>query len=257
MHLLKKEPQNGLHTKMKNSYENIQLSLEESVAKIYLNRPDKLNAYTPDMGDEIIDAFRKADSDDSIKVIGFLGNGQSFCAGADREFLTGNKLSKSGLKIGEDEFIKSFVLELSKSSKVLIAGLHGSCVGIGITMVLPFDLRIAEINSTISFPFIKLGILPGLASTYYLPLLVGKNKAKELILTNASLSATEAKDIGLVNQVVPNGELEASLSKISLSFDDIQINALIAAKKAFQPDLEEQVQNAINNERNLLKTLKN
>ena len=148
-------------------------------------------------------------------------------------------------------------MELSKSSKVLIAGLHGSCVGIGITMVLPFDLRIAEINSTISFPFIKLGILPGLASTYYLPLLVGKNKAKELILTNASLSATDAKDIGLVNQVVPNGELEASLSKISLSFDDIQINALIAAKKAFQPDLEEQVQNAINNERNLLKTLKN
>ena len=113
MHLLKKEPQNGLHTKMKNSYENIQLSLEESVAKIYLDRPDKLNAYTPDMGDEIIDAFRKADSDDSIKVIGFLGNGQSFCAGADREFLTGNKLSKSGLKIGEDEFYDSYYIYLT------------------------------------------------------------------------------------------------------------------------------------------------
>ena len=123
-------------------------------------------------------------------------------------------------------------------------------------MVLPFDIRVATINSSISFPFIKLGILPGLASTYYLPLLVGKNKAKEIILTNAKLSAAEAKDIGLVNQVVENDLLEETVSNISASFDETKINALIAAKTAFQPNLEEEVQNAINNERNLLKTLK-
>ena len=122
-------------------------------------------------------------------------------------------------------------------------------------MVLPFDIRVATVNSSISFPFIKLGILPGLASTYYLPLLVGKNKAKEIILTNAKFSAAEAKDIGLVNQVVENDVLEDTVSNISSSFDDIKINALIAAKKAFQPNLEENVQNAINNERNLLKHL--
>ena len=94
-------------------------------------------------------------------------------------------------------------------------------------------------------------------STYYLPLLVGKNKAKEIILTNAQLSAAEAKDIGLVNQVVENDALEDTVSNISSSFDEIKINALIAAKKAFQPNLEVNVQNAINNERNLLKTLVN
>ena len=153
-----------------NNYENIKLIIENSLAKIYLDRPEKLNAYTPDMGDEIIHAFRKVNADNTIKVISIFGNGKSFCAGADKEYLIGNKLSKTGLKIGEDEFIKSFVLELSQSKKVLIAGLHGSCVGIGITMVLPFDIRVATINSSISFPFIKLGILPGLASTYYLPL---------------------------------------------------------------------------------------
>jgi len=239
-----------------NNYENIKLIIENSLAKIYLNRPEKLNAYTPDMGDEIIHAFRKVNADNTIKVISIFGNGKSFCAGADKEYLIGNKLSKTGLKIGEDEFIKSFVLELSQSKKVLIAGLHGSCVGIGITMVLPFDIRVATINSSISFPFIKLGILPGLASTYYLPSLVGKNKAKEIILTNAKLSAAEAKDIGLVNQVVENDLLEETVSNISASFDETKINALIAAKTAFQPNLEEEVQNAINNERNLLKTLK-
>ena len=239
-----------------NNYEQIEFKIEGSLAKIYLNRPSKLNAYTPDMGDEIINAFRIANSDQNIKAISFLGKGDSFCSGADRDYLTGNQLSKSGLKIGEDEFIKSFVLEISQSNKILIAGLHGSCVGIGITMVLPFDIRIAEPNAKISFPFLKLGILPGLASTYFLPSLVGISKAKEIILTNANLSAQEAKEIGLINEVVNKDNLDNAITEIALSFDEIDLNTLISAKKAFNPNLEEKVQDAINNERNLLKTFK-
>ena len=239
-----------------NNYEQIEFMIEGSLAKIYLNRPSKLNAYTPDMGDEIINAFRIANSDQDIKAISFMGKGDSFCSGADRDYLTGNQLSKSGLKIGEDEFIKSFVLEISQSNKILIAGLHGSCVGIGITMVLPFDIRIAEPNAKISFPFLKLGILPGLASTYFLPSLVGISKAKEIILTNANLSAQEAKEIGLINEVVNKDNLDNAITKIALSFDAIDLNTLISAKKVFNPNLEEKVQDAINNERNLLKTFK-
>lgn len=239
-----------------NNYEQIEFKIEGSLAKIYLNRPSKLNAYTPDMGDEIINAFRIANSDQDIKAISFMGKGDSFCSGADRDYLTGNQLSKSGLKIGEDEFIKSFVLEISQSNKILIAGLHGSCVGIGITMVLPFDIRIAEPNAKISFPFLKLGILPGLASTYFLPSLVGISKAKEIILTNANLSAQEAKEIGLINEVVNKNNLENAITEIALSFDAIDLNTLISAKKVFNPNLEEKVQDAINNERNLLKTFK-
>ena len=239
-----------------NNYKQIEFIIDGSIAKIYLNRPNKLNAYTPDMGDEIINAFRKANLDNDIKTICFFGNGDSFCAGADRDYLNGNKKSKSGLNIGEDEFIKSFVLELSRSSKILIAGLHGSCVGIGITMVLPFDIRIADINTIISFPFIKLGILPGLASTYFLPSLVGPSKAKEIILTNAKLTAQQAKEIGLINDIVNNGSLHNTITKFALSFDEIDLNTLVGAKKAFQSNLEEKVQNAINNERNLLKILK-
>ena len=239
-----------------NNYEQIEFKIEGSLAKIYLNRPSKLNAYTPDMGDEIINAFRIANSDQDIKAISFMGKGDSFCSGADRDYLSGNQLSKSGLKIGEDEFIKSFVLEISQSNKILIAGLHGSCVGIGITMVLPFDIRIAESNAKISFPFLKLGILPGLASTYFLPSLVGISKAKEIILTNANLSAQEAKEIGLINEVVNKDNLDNAITEIALSFDEIDLNTLISAKKAFNPNLEEKVQDAINNERNLLKTFK-
>jgi 2-(1,2-epoxy-1,2-dihydrophenyl)acetyl-CoA isomerase len=237
-------------------YEQIIFKEEGPLARISLNRPDKLNAYTPDMGDEIIHAFRRANLNDDISSIAFLGVGKSFCAGADRNYLLGDKLSKSGLKIGEDEFISSFVSELSSSKKILIAGLKGSCVGIGITMVLPFDIRIAETNSLISFPFIKLGILPGLASTYFLRSLVGPNKAKEIILTNAKLTADQANAIGLVNEVVSDGAAEARINEIASSFGRMNQNLLFAAKEAFQINLEAEVESAIKIERNLLKNIK-
>ena len=236
-------------------YENIIYHEEGTLSKIYLNRPDKLNAYTPDMGDEIIHAFRHANSNNDIANIALLGKGESFCAGADRDYLLGDKLSKSGLRIGEDEFISSFVAELSSSKKILIAGLKGSCVGIGITMVLPFDIRVAETNALLSFPFIKLGILPGLASTYFLPALVGTNKAKEIILNNAKLTADEAKEIGLVNEVVEVNNSETRINELAYSMGEINQKILFAAKKAFQVNLEEEVQNAIKREKNLLKNI--
>ena len=123
------------------------------------------------MGDEIVHAFRHANSNKAISSIALLGRGESFCAGADKDYLIGGKLSKLGLRIGEDEFIASFVAELSSSEKILIAALKGSCVGIGVTIVFPFYIRVAETNAVLSFPFTKLGILPGLASTYFLPAL--------------------------------------------------------------------------------------
>lgn len=236
-------------------YEHIIYHEEGTLSKIYLNRPDKLNAYTPDMGDEIIHAFRHANSNNDIASIALLGKGESFCAGADRDYLLGDKLSKSGLRIGEDEFILSFVAELSSSKKILIAGLKGSCVGIGITMVLPFDIRVAETNALLSFPFIKLGILPGLASTYFLPALVGTNKAKEIILNNAKLTADEAKEIGLVNEVVEVNNSETRINELAYSMGEINQKILFAAKKAFQVNLEEEVQNAIKREKNLLKNI--
>ena len=236
-------------------YEHIIYHEEGTLSKIYLNRPDKLNAYTPDMGDEIIHAFRHANSNNDIASIALLGKGESFCAGADRDYLLGDKLSKSGLRIGEDEFISSFVAELSASKKILIAGLKGSCVGIGITMVLPFDIRVAETNALLSFPFIKLGILPGLASTYFLPALVGTNKAKEIILNNAKLTADEAKEIGLVNEIVEVNNSETRINELAYSMGEINQKILFAAKKAFQVNLEEEVQNAIKREKNLLKNI--
>ena len=241
-----------------SKYDQITYEVDGILGKIYLNRPKKLNAYTPDMGDEIIDAFRDANNNNNIVVIALLGHGKSFCAGADKDYLLGKKKSKSGLKIGEDEFISSFVKELASSNKILIGGIKGACIGIGITMLLPFDIRIAESNSMISFPFTKLGILPGLASSYFLPSLVGLNKAKQLILNNSKLKADEALSIGLINDIVDEGKVESKIDEYIDLYRTINKDILFKAKQAFSGDcLEEEVQNAINRETNLSKLLNN
>ena len=109
-----------------SKYDQITYEVDGILGKIYLNRPKKLNAYTPDMGDQIIDAFRDANNNNNIVAIALLGHGKSFCAGADKDYLLGKKKSKSGLKIGEDEFISSFVKELALSNKILIGGIKGA-----------------------------------------------------------------------------------------------------------------------------------
>ena len=151
------------------SYSEIIHDIKNRKSTITLNRPSKLNAYTPDMGDEIITAFRESSEDKKVEIIILRASGKGFCSGADREFLENKKLSKQGIKLGEDEFITSFVKEISDCPKPLISCINGIAVGIGVTMILPFDIRIASENASFSFPFTKLGILPGLGSSYFLP----------------------------------------------------------------------------------------
>tara|TARA_Y100000590_G_C15633814_1_gene982195 strand:+ start:608 stop:1327 length:720 start_codon:yes stop_codon:yes gene_type:complete len=237
-------------------YEHIIFSTSGALSTIVLNRPDKLNAYTPDMGDEIIDAYRKSIADDNIIAIALLGSGKSFCAGADKEFLIGNKVSKLGLKIGEDEFISSFTQELSSTEKILIAGIHGSAVGIGVTMVLPFDIRFATNDALFSFPFTKLGILPGLGSSFFLPELIGSSKAKEIILSNATINAQDALQIGLINEIISDDNLALRIQNEVSKYEKIDKKVIFAAKKAFMNNLEEKVQNAIKAEKDLLKTIR-
>jgi len=197
------------------TYSEIKHVINNRKSMITLNRPSRLNAYTPDMGDEIIAAFREDVIDSNVDVIILKASGKGFCAGADKDFLLGNKVSKKGIKLGKDEFITSFVRELSKCPKPLVAVVNGVAVGIGVTMILPFDIRIASAEASFSFPFTKLGILPGLGSSYYLPALVGASKAKELVLTGSTIDAHEALRIGLVNKVVASKDLVSTLDSIS------------------------------------------
>ena len=204
------------------------------------------------MGDEIIAAFREDVIDSNVDVIILKASGKGFCAGADKDFLLGNKVSKKGIKLGKDEFITSFVRELSKCPKPLVAVVNGVAVGIGVTMILPFDIRIVSAEASFSFPFTKLGILPGLGSSYYLPALVGASKAKELVLTGSTIDAHEALRIGLVNKVVASKDLVSTLDSISKEISASNQKIISLAKEMFN-DLDTNLDVAIQREKEFIK----
>lgn len=198
------------------SYQHILYGVEEHIATITLNRPDVLNAYTPDMGDEIVAAFRAAEKDTNVRAVILTGAGErGFCAGADRIYLQ-QPLPDGVRIIGEEELIQSFALELALFPKPTIAALNGHAVGIGMTMILPLDMRVAADHAKLALSFAKLGIMPGLGCTHLLPKIVGMHKAQELVMTARTITAQEACDIGLVNYVVPADKLMAKARELAL-----------------------------------------
>jgi enoyl-CoA hydratase/carnithine racemase len=189
-------------------YEEILHAVEDSIATITLNRPEKLNAYTPEMGEEVVDAFRRIREDDDIRAVILTGAGRGFCAGVDLEAL---KRSQSGhdakIKLGEEDFIRKLPLELWDYPKPVIVAINGAAIGVGATMTLPCDMRLASEDAKIAFPFTKLGILPGLGSSHLLPQLVGMGRALELILSGRTFSGLEAAGMGLVQRALPGQEV--------------------------------------------------
>ena len=191
------------------AYDNILFDVEEGIATITLNRPDKLNAYVPEMGDAVVDAFARARDDDAVRAVILTGAGRGFCAGVDLEALKASyaTAAESGRKLGEEDFLRKLPLRLLEYPKPVIAAINGHAIGVGITMTLPCDIRLAAEGAKIGLTFAKLGILPGLGSTHLLPRIVGIAKAQELVLTARVILAEEAREIGLVNAVAPADEL--------------------------------------------------
>ena len=217
------------------SYESILFDVEDGIATITLNRPDKLNAYTTEMGDEVYAAFRASLDDDAVRVIILTGAGRGFCAGVDLEHLkahqSGGNASK-GPKLGEEAFLKRMPLEFMEAPKPILAAMNGAAVGVGMTMALPCDLRIAAAGAKMGLTFARLGILPGLGSTHVLPRLVGMAKAQELVLTAKLVRAEEALEIGLVNHVVPAEEVLSTAKAIAAEMCESEPAVIAAAKRA-------------------------
>ena len=229
-------------------YEDIRYRLDEGIAHIELHRPERRNAYSSDMGHELVHALRAAMTDQAVRVVILSGAGKGFCAGADREYLAG-KPGRYGIPLGEEPFINEFTLELAASPKPLVAAMGGAAVGIGVTMVLPFDLRIAATDASFGFPFTRLGLVPGLGSTHLLTQLVGQAKAREWVLCGATLNAQEALAAGLVNQVVPSEQLMAEAEKWAHRMLESPPEAIAAAKRALTYGASASLSDALANEK--------
>lgn len=188
------------------AYEAITTELSDSVLTITLNRPEALNAYTARMGAELADAFVRADADDAVRVIIVTGAGRGFCAGADMS-AGADAFGGDGAKLfGEGRPTTGapkggFVEAIYACRKPSIAAINGGAVGVGITMTLPMDIRIAAEGAKIGFVFARRGIVPEAASSWFLPRLVGISKAMEWCATGRVMLADEAQAGGLLRSV--------------------------------------------------------
>jgi enoyl-CoA hydratase/carnithine racemase len=226
-------------------YQNILYDVSDGIATITLNRPDKLNAYTLAMGEEAYDAFQHSRDDDDARVVIVTGAGRGFCAGVDLEHLKadvtadekadrGDDDTRPGPKLGEEAFVRKLPLELVDFPKPVIAAINGACIGVGLTLALPCDVRIAAEDAKLGLTFAKLGILPGLGSTHLLPRLVGSARALELVLTAKVIRGAEAAEMGLVNHAVPAGDVVPLARETALMMIACAPEVLAAAKRALR-----------------------
>ncbi len=189
-------------------FETIGYEVAESVLTITLQRPERLNAFTEAMGAELIEAFEHADRDDEVRAIVVTGAGRGFCAGMD--------LGEGGATFDygerpEGEIPRDgggrVVLRIFEMTKPVIAAINGPAVGVGITMTLPMDIRLAAEGARIGFVFTRRGIVPEACSSWFLPRIVGISQAMEWVASGRVFTAREALAGGLVRSVHPEGEL--------------------------------------------------
>jgi enoyl-CoA hydratase/carnithine racemase len=192
------------------TYEQIRYEVEGPTLLITLDRPDQLNAFTSTMRDELIDAYHRADADDAIRAIIVTGAGRGFCAGADlsRGPSTFDRTKGGAVSAAKHRDGGGLVsLEVHKLKKPVIAAINGPAVGVGVTMTLPMDIRIASTMARMGFVFSRRGIVPEACSTYFLPRVVGPSQAAEWFYTGRIFDAAEALRGGLVSRVVEPAEL--------------------------------------------------
>lgn len=201
------------------SWKTISVDVEDQVATVRLNRPEKLNAWTPEMGAELVKAFGEIDKDPTIRVAVLGATGEkAFCAGADMDFFA--EQIEAGAESGGAARSTPLPGLLRKFSKPTIAAINGHALGIGATMPLLCDVRIASENARIGFLFSRMGLMAELGSTYLLPRIVGTARACEMMLTGKTFDASECERMGILNRVVPAeslrdcvGELAAEMKK--------------------------------------------
>ena len=189
-------------------FEQIRYEVDRNVLTITLDRPERLNAWTPRMGHELAAAFDRADADDDVRAVIVTGQGRGFCAGMDLEGGT-ETFDAKGFEPGQVRRDAGGIqtLRIFSSTKPVIAAVNGAAVGVGATMTLPMDIRLASEDARFGFVFTRRGIVPEACSSWFLPRIVGIGQALEWVTTGRVFGAEEALRAGLVRSIHPPGEL--------------------------------------------------
>lgn len=218
-------------------FHEILYEVKDGIATVTLHRPDKMNAVTPSMRKELIQAFHEADGDDAVRVVVVTGMGKAFCAGADLS--SGGSTFDQSRRLGREVPISEhrdgggqIALAIFRCRKPVIAAMNGHAVGVGITMTLPMDIRVVAEDAKIGFVFTRRGVVPDACASWFLPRIVGISKAAELIYTGRVFRAAEEANSGLFNWVVPHHEVLAKAVSIAKEIADNAAPVSVALSKA-------------------------
>jgi enoyl-CoA hydratase/carnithine racemase len=217
-------------------YEQIAVAVDAGILTLTLHRPDKLNAFTAKMMHEMIDVFTKVNTDDAVGCVIVTGSGRAFCAGADlsggaNTFDATTNPARKERDAGpvetvdwSDERVRDgggrVTLAIFECLKPVIAAVNGAAVGVGVTMQLPMDIRLASRDARFGFVFARRGIVPEAASSWFLPRLVGISKALEWCYSGKVFGAQEAYDAGLVSELLDGEELMSRAKQIAREIID-------------------------------------
>lgn len=207
----------------------VTLDISGTIATLRLNRPDKLNALTHEMGDRVVEAVRTLNAMPEVRVLVVRGEGRAFSAGGDLDWLLENsRRSEVENREGMEAFYKKF-LSLRELNVPAIAMIHGRATGAGFCFALGCDLRVASHDAIFSANFVRVGLNPGMGGSYSLTQLLGPGLARELILTGREVFADEALSLGLISRMVTPEDLESATYALAAQ---VAANAPLAVKHA-------------------------
>ncbi|MBX3706938.1 MAG: enoyl-CoA hydratase/isomerase family protein [Pseudomonadales bacterium] len=218
-------------------YETLITENDAGILRITLNRPERLNAWTYQMGAELSDAVSRANDDDDVIAMVITGAGRGFCAGADIQDVF--KAQADGDLPARDGNPRDWVT-LVRESKPMVAAVNGAAIGVGLTQILPMDYLVASTAAKLSVRFVKMGLVPELASSHFLALRMGFGQASELMLSGRTVDAEEALRLGLIDRVTAPEDLVATATAVARGMGENPQASLRMIKALMTQNIAEQ-----------------
>lgn len=215
---------------------SIELKIEKNVAYITLNRPEVFNSFNREMALQLQDVLDTCETNDEVRAIVLSGNGKAFCAGQDLKEIITPELNPGFKKILEEHY-NPIILRIRNIEKPIIAAVNGVAAGAGANIALACDVVIADEKASFIQAFSKIGLIPDSAGTFFLPRLIGFQKASALAILGDKVGAAEAERIGMIYKYVPSNEFQETIQKLAIKMAQMPTKALGLIKKTFNQSL--------------------
>ncbi|NBV13280.1 MAG: 2-(1,2-epoxy-1,2-dihydrophenyl)acetyl-CoA isomerase [Sphingobacteriia bacterium] len=216
-------------------YQTLLFQIEENICTITLNRPDRFNAFNEEMSKEFMDALKLAEKDVEVRVIIITGAGKAFCSGQDLKDISGQKRS---LADSIERRYNPMIRKVTGIEKPIICRLNGVAAGAGASLAMACDMIIASTDAALLQAFVNIGLVPDSGSSFFLPRLVGRQKAFEIAALGDKINAQQAFDLGLINYLVSPEELDAQVLLYSKRFAAAATKAVGLIKRMLNRSFE-------------------